>query len=82
MESATAGTTWDPTFDYDPYYDSSMFNIPLGSDIATRFPRHVASRLLRLNDGETIWRPAADIFGEILSLFVKCYARIHLMVMT
>jgi hypothetical protein len=42
-----------------------------GSDIATRFPRHVASRLLRLNDGETIWRPAADIFETESDIVVQ-----------
>ncbi|KAJ3091818.1 hypothetical protein HK102_013342 [Quaeritorhiza haematococci] len=53
-------TLYDPFFDpfYSPTSDLDFYT----GDVATRFPRHVGSRIMTTAEGDVIWRPAADVF--------------------
>ena len=87
MSLSTFDPTFDPTFTnpffdrslstYDPFFDRSMLTspydyVPAGSDIATRFPRHVGSRVLRTMEGDIVWRPASDIFETQSDIVIHC----------
>ncbi|KNC96955.1 uncharacterized protein SPPG_07775 [Spizellomyces punctatus DAOM BR117] len=59
-------STWDPFFDWNVNAFPTDLGVtggwPGGGDVSHRIPRHVASRVLYTNDGDVIWRPAADVF--------------------
>jgi HSP20 family molecular chaperone IbpA len=63
------GTTTATPLEGDLDADSAM-TPPSLQDIAKVFPRHVASRVMVNENGNVIWRPAADIFETDDSIIV------------
>ena len=59
---------------WDPYLGYGEFGQPV--DIAHILPRHVGSRILTSDRGETFWRPASDVFETDDELIIHCDVKI------